>query len=531
MKSLFLVLVVCAATAFATGPFNQIIQNVENLVQATINQLISQISSAISLVKPRTDLSSIFQAIQSLVQGLGNGFIQQIANILIGTTTTILNPLAGGLKVADVNGKIIDALQDLASSLTQLLGSLAANLMNTIGKRDLGNFLGIDINSILSLLQGQLIQLIGGFLGGLNQRGIIDTVFQSLGLSQLMTMVQSVGTSLYSQFVSLATQLLFAGQNMWQQALPVFNNLVSEMTNHAGNAVQLVSQAVLQLTTVLHSGAGRSQRGLLDTVFNALGLSQLMTMVQSVGTSLYSQFVSLATQLLFAGQQMWQQAIPVFNNLVSEMTNHAGNAVQLVSQAVLQLTTVLHQGGLRSAVELTPKGLSDLLINSFGLGQVWTTIQSVGSSLVGQFTSILTQLLFAGQQMWQQAIPVFNNLVSELTNHAGNAVQLVSQAVLQLTTVLHQGSRSMVAQRDVFDWIANAFGLNTIWTQLSSVGTALFSQFTSILTQLLFAGQNMWQQAIPVFNNLVSEMTNHAGNAVQLVSQAVLQLTTVLHPQ
>ena len=67
-----------------------------------------------------------------------------------------------------------------------------------------------------------------------------------------------------------------------------------------------------------------------------------MSQIQAVGTGLYSQFMGLLTQLIFAGQQVWQQAIPVFNNLVSELTNHAGNAVQLVSQAVLQLTGVLN---------------------------------------------------------------------------------------------------------------------------------------------------------------------------------------------
>ena len=158
-----------------------------------------------------------------------------------------------------------------------------------------------------------------------------------------MSQIQAVGTGLYSQFMGLLTQLIFAGQQVWQQAIPVFNNLVSELTNHAGNAVQLVSQAVLQLTSVLANGSRmRQQRGFLDTVTQALGLQQVWTQIQSVGTALYSQFVALSTQLLFAGQQVWATATPIFNNLVSELTNHAGNAVQLVSQAVLQLTGVLN---------------------------------------------------------------------------------------------------------------------------------------------------------------------------------------------
>ena len=78
-----------------------------------------------------------------------------------------------------------------------------------------------------------------------------------LGLNQVLDVLQSVGSALYSQLLSLATQALLAGTNMWNQALPVFNNLVAELTSHAGNAVQLVSQAVLQLTSVLASGPSR----------------------------------------------------------------------------------------------------------------------------------------------------------------------------------------------------------------------------------------------------------------------------------
>ena len=85
-------------------------------------------------------------------------------------------------------------------------------------------------------------------------------------------------------------------------------------------------------------------RGFADFVMNSLGLGAVVDQLQSVGTALYSQLVALATQLVFAGQQMWQQAIPVFQNLVSELQNHAGNAVQLVSQAVLQLTAVMNNG-------------------------------------------------------------------------------------------------------------------------------------------------------------------------------------------
>jgi hypothetical protein len=44
--------------------------------------------------------------------------------------------------------------------------------------------------------------------------------------------------------------------------------------------------------------------------------------------------------------------------------------------------------------------------------------------------------LFAGQQVWANAQPVFNQLVSDLTNHAGDAVTIVAQAIASLNQVI-----------------------------------------------------------------------------------------------
>ena len=76
------------------------------------------------------------------------------------------------------------------------------------------------------------------------------------------------------------------------------------------------------------------------------------------------------------------------------------------------------------------------MVNSFGLGQVWSTIQQAGSNLLGQFQAVLTQLFFAGTQAWNAAKPIFSQLVSDLTTHVGNGVPYIQQAVAQLQQVL-----------------------------------------------------------------------------------------------
>lgn len=82
------------------------------------------------------------------------------------------------------------------------------------------------------------------------------------------------------------------------------------------------------------------------------------------------------------------------------------------------------------------RGLVDFVVNTFGLQSVWDEINTLGASLVAQFQNILTQLLFAGQEKWQQAQQLFNTLVYDLTNHIGDASTIVAQTVQALNQLL-----------------------------------------------------------------------------------------------
>ena len=69
-------------------------------------------------------------------------------------------------------------------------------------------------------------------------------------------------------------------------------------------------------------------------------------------------------------------------------------------------------GSTLSAAEFDERrDVVDFLINSFGLGQVWQTIQQSGQNLFAQFQAVLTQLLFAGQTAWNNSKPIFGQLV------------------------------------------------------------------------------------------------------------------------
>ena len=88
--------------------------------------------------------------------------------------------------------------------------------------------------------------------------------------------------------------------------------------------------------------------------------------------------------MLFAGQTAWNNAKPILSQLVSDLTSNALNVVPLVTGDINQLTQVLQGAGKRDVV--------DFLINSFGLGQVWQTIQQSGQNLLGQFQGKLNTI-------------------------------------------------------------------------------------------------------------------------------------------
>merc|ERR1712062_357094 len=135
---------------------------------------------------------------------------------------------------------------------------------------------------------------------------------------------------------------------------------------------------------------------------------------------------------LFAGQNAWAQAQPIFTQLVEDLKAHAGDALPIVQQAIAQLTQVVASSGKRS----TREGILDFVLNAFDLSSVWGTITQLGGSVVAQFTGLAEQLLFAGQNAWAQAQPIFSQLVEDLKAHAGGALPIVQQAIAQLTQVL-----------------------------------------------------------------------------------------------
>lgn len=185
--------------------------------------------------------------------------------------------------------------------------------------------------------------------------------------------------------------------------------------------------------------------GLLQTMFDmgmamleqhlGFSLTDLWNTVLAIGGAVYDTFVNVIAQLVFASQAVWAQVTPIFTQLMTDLINHASDASYYIMAALGQVQGVLSSVGRRDLKNQHARFISNLL-DFFGLTGVWDTIVALGNNIVLQFTTILTQLLFAGQAVLAQVTPIFTQLATDLVNHAQDALPLVTAALGQVTGIL-----------------------------------------------------------------------------------------------
>jgi len=133
-------------------------------------------------------------------------------------------------------------------------------------------------------------------------------------------------------------------------------------------------------------------------------------------------------------------------------------------------------------------------LNFFFIFLVWSEIQTLGSNLDAQLLAVLTQLLFAGQEKWQQAQQILNTLVYDLVNHIGNASTIVSQAITALSEILSNQN----GKRDndkLIEMLLDNLGFGNIWWQIQYADAAILAQFSAQMVQLLFCSPKALDQA------------------------------------
>jgi stress-induced morphogen len=366
------------------------------------------------------------------------------------------------------------------------------------------------------------------------QRDLQDFIINQLGLGAVWSIIQNLGSGFVSQIMSEGIQLLMAGQDKLNQAKQVFNELVDELTNHgiqtAQTAAQMVAQAINKVNGILTGKSTRAvqQRDFQDFIINQLGLGAVWDQIQALGGQPVSQIIQEGLQLVLAGKDVLAQAQVVFNQLVQDLINHTAQASVLVGAAIQQVADLLNK-----QPKSAQRGIQDFIINELGLGAVWSIIQNLGSGFVSQIMSEGLQLLVSGKDKLKQAQAVFAELVDELTNHgiqtAQAAAQMVAQAINKVNGILSGKTTRAVQQRDLQSFVINELGLGLVWDEIQSLGANVVAQILNEGMQLVFAGQDVYNQAIAIFKQLVSDLTNHTSNASTLVTAAIQTVAALLN--
>jgi hypothetical protein len=427
------------------------------------------------------------------------------------------------------SGPFNGLLENLSATLQETINSLLQNILSLLPTKPRLSFqtlltslnLQQAVNDFIVKIKETLVGLVAQVLSG-SPKSMVhlkmeteERLFQQLG--DLVTQLGSLTGTLISSLPNLGNIL---GK---RDALSdLLNNVQSQIQTAVDGLKPQISNII---NSILGQLLGGKRNSILDFILNAFNLGGVWDTISALGGSVVAQFTGIASQLLFAGQTVWNNAQPIFNQLVADLTNHAGDAVTIVAQAIASLNQVIGGAGKR---DLAKASILDFILNAFNLGGVWDTISALGGSVVAQFTAIASQLLFAGQTVWNNAQPIFNQLVADLTNHAGDAVTIVAQAIASLNQVIGGAGKRAIAQKDLLSTIVTSLGLDSVWSTITALGSSVYLQFVQIGTQLLFAGSQIWAQVTPVLNQLKDDLINHTGDAVTIVAQSIASLNQIL---
>ncbi len=70
-------------------------------------------------------------------------------------------------------------------------------------------------------------------------------------------------------------------------------------------------------------------------------MGSVLSILQTVENSLYIKFTGLAMYISFTGDWLLELTLPIFEQLVKDLANHAYMANEYVSQAVIDINTII----------------------------------------------------------------------------------------------------------------------------------------------------------------------------------------------
>lgn len=495
----------------SAGPLNHI----ATLVEQQSAQLFQQYQQQLLALAQNPELQNALSFATQLIQG---EFVQNIKDKL---TQLVSNLMQSRSELSTIKAKR-EAEQELEQELVKLksdLGSLSSSVLGNLSNFNVGQLVDSFKPQLTQLVQqGAMSFILGHFFG---KRDLVSSVLSVLGLNDLFQTVVSAGQGAVAQLTNVASQLLFAGKQIWQQAQGVLVQLHSDLSDHADQAKPIIANAVAQLSQIL-AQSSNGKRSIQEFALNVLGLSQVWETIQQVGSNAVAQLQQIATQLLFAGQQLRGQIMVILNQLKQDLLNHTGNATTIVAQAVANINQLI------SSSSAGKRDLKDFVLNALGLGQIWQSLQEAGANALNQLMAQGFSLLAAGNDKLSQARQILAELVQQLKDHAINGQQFVQVAVAGINQVLagqYQGKRQLAGLGQT---LVNLLGLNQVWQTIQEQGQAVVNQFYAIGGALLSQGREVLNQARVILAQLVADLVSHAGNSKQYIENAIQALNQVI---
>ena len=193
--------------------------------------------------------------------------------------------------------------------------------------------------------------------------------------------------------------------------------------------------------------------------------------------------------LFITGQTAVAQAHTVINKLIATLMNSTVGGSQAVFQAISDLAAIV--AGTANTKSIENRGLLDYVISLFGLSDVWSAIQGVGSQMVATLFNELVQIMLKGQGAIDTAKPVISAMVQQIKDHSVGKVQAVAQAVADLAAIL-AGSyqpKALIESRGLVDYALGLFGLGDVWSQVQQLGSGVAAKFLNELLTIILMGK------------------------------------------
>jgi polyhydroxyalkanoate synthesis regulator phasin len=423
---------------------------------------------------------------------------------------------ASKLQLITLLGQLKNASKEVAAQVMAIITDLIAKL------KDHSVASGPLFNNAIAAIKEILSNTMGGKRELAEIRGFWDSVASMFGLKEVWYTITHVAGNVKDQFFLILEKLLFAGKTAWSQAMPVFQDLVKNLKEHATNAGPLLTETIAKLTSIIANAGKRDlaeeeARGLLDF----FGVSTILDNIKDFGAAAKENFMAVIAQITKAGFAAWAQALPILTSLKNDLLNHAADSKPHFDNAITALKNILANLGKRDLAERNV--FIDMLEKHFNLSGIVSNIQSLSANLKAEFFKVLETLFFAGKDKWEQAKLIFNDLKAQLVGHANLAAPLFQNAIKELKEILgnHLGRRDLAVQRGVWDFFMTTLGVQAAIDKVTDVAGAAKDAFMVALQLLSQAGIKAWTEAIPVFTKLLTDLKLHATDGGVYVQMAI----------